>query len=312
LTKSSERFRFRILYRDDSYQDIVPNRIIYRFSHVLIIKELDRKLEVFVASCLQGKPNGEQAGQRTILIDGPVEVQMESDIKITKHSNGSAFPVEEAHFDEEATLLARRVVPISGAHSPSIGLSPARRTRRLGIPLLLAIAIIVGATVIGLVGGLMIAGRRHPNENATPVAAAEPASAEAPDTLAAKDQSPAVNVQRKEDVTNLPANTDRVVPTKEQKPLVVTTMPARTEPAGETANRQADRPAMHRKVKTRTEDRQVEDRRDDSSGDVDERKATRREERRQRRVKDGDLGNREIRHAGREIDRIRDIFLGTP
>lgn len=237
---------------------------------------------------------------------------MESDIKITKHSNGSAFPVEEAHFDEEATLLARRVVPISGAHSPSIGLSPARRTRRLGIPLLLAIAIIVGATVIGLVGGLMIAGRRHPNENATPVAAAEPASAEAPDTLAAKDQSPAVNVQRKEDVTNLPANTDRVVPTKEQKPLVVTTMPARTEPAGETANRQADRPAMHRKVKTRTEDRQVEDRRDDSSGDVDERKATRREERRQRRVKDGDLGNREIRHAGREIDRIRDIFLGTP
>jgi hypothetical protein len=237
---------------------------------------------------------------------------MESDIKLKNDSNGSAIPVEEPHFDEEATLLARRVVPISGAQSPSIGLSPTRRNRPLGIPLLLAIAIIVGASVIGLVGGLMIAGRRHPNENATPVAITEPASAKAPGTLAAKDQSPAINVQRKEDVTNLPESPDRLIPSKEQKPLEVTTVPVRTERADETANRQAEQPAMHRKVKTRTEDRRVEDRGDDGSTDADERKVTRREERRPRRVKDGDLGNREIRRAGREIDRIRDIFLGTP
>jgi hypothetical protein len=260
-----------------------------------------------VAPCLRNNPNGEQAGQGTVLINRSAEVLMESDMKFKNGSDGSAFPVEEPHFDEEATLLARRVVPISGAQSPSIGLSPTRRSHPFGISPLIVVAVIVGAAVIGLVGGLMIAGRRHPNENATPVATTEPAPAEAPGTLAAKDQSPAVNVQRKEDDTTSPANPDRVVPTKEQKPLVVTTVPARTEPAGETAIRQAERPAMHPKVKTRTEDR-----RDDGSRDVDERKATPREERRQRRVKDGYQGDREIRRAGREIDRIRDIFLGTP
>jgi hypothetical protein len=259
-----------------------------------------------VASCLRDNPNGEQAGQGIVLINRSAEVLMESDRKFKNGSNESAFPVEEPHFDEEATLLARRVVPISAAPSPSIGLSPSRRNYPFGISPLIAVAVIVGAAVIGLVGGLTIAGRRHTNENATPVTTAEPASVQAPDTLAAKDQSPAVNVQRKEDVTNSPASTDRVVPTKEQKPLVVTTLPARTERADDTAHRQAERPAMNRKVKTRTEDRR------DGSGDVDEPKAAPREERRQRRVRDGDLGDREIRRAGREIDRIRDIFLGTP
>lgn len=231
---------------------------------------------------------------------------MESDIKFKNGSDGSASPVEEPHFDEEATLLARRVVPISATQSPSIGLSTSRRNYPFGISPLIAVAVIVGAAVIGLAGGLMIAGRRHPNENASPVATAEPASAESPATLAAKDQSPAVNVQRKEDITNSSTNPDGVVPTKEQKPLV-TTVSSRTEHSAETANRQAERPAVHPKVKTRTEDR-----RDDGSRDVDERMATPREERRQRRVKDGYQGDREIRRAGREIDRIRDIFLGTP
>jgi cytoskeletal protein RodZ len=238
---------------------------------------------------------------------------MESDIEFKKRSDGSAIPVEEPHFDEEATLLARRVVPISGANSPSIGLSPTRRNRPFGISPLFAVTVIVGALVVGLIGGLMITRNRKPaNENTAPIATAEPVSADAtntdaPNTLATKDQSPAVNVQRKEDVASSTANPDRVVPVKEQKPLVVTKAPVRPEPASEPVAQQVERPAMHPRVKVKTEDRRV-----DENGDVDERNATRREERRQRRVRDGELGDRQIRRTGREIDRIRDIFLGTP
>jgi len=211
------------------------------------------------------------------------------------------------HFDAEATLTARPVVPL--AEGVAAGQAYAPRNMKTGKsrnPLLLVL-IVLGAIGLGVATGLAIGFYKNRQTSAPPVATESPAPA--PDANADKVVEPPQPqpTQAEEARASVPEVTEEPsVQPKDEKP----------ERAARDERDDDDRKATPPIV---PEDRRKADDEDAEDADEEERRAERqrrREERRERRRRERDLEQpaefpRDIERAGREgINRIRDIFEG--
>jgi cytoskeletal protein RodZ len=212
-------------------------------------------------------------------------------------------PLDEPHFDEEATQVAKRVVPLSGGSIPAVQV---RRPSRAPV---LTLAVVLIAAIAGLICGMVIAGRKSGNQ---PRANQQQPQTITPDTsvVISKAEEPAAS-----------ASETRNVPPKTEQALVVTKNAGRVqpeaspEPAGrskpavETSNPSPRPPVVHEK---NAGERDASESRDYNPDWI-----TRREERRARRTQQRAEDNNEdfpgtVRRQKRQIDRIKDIFLGEP
>jgi hypothetical protein len=216
------------------------------------------------------------------------------------------------HFDAEATMTARPVVPLteqesypvrSGVHAAHAAAPFWKR------PALLALVVIVAAG-IGVAAGLAIGIYRSGN-----AAAEAPAQSAPPST--AKNAEPVQTIE--------PPPTPReeraaIPPEPEEEPAV-------KEPVDEDEDDERGRPARdERKDREEAKPPIIRDKKraepaEDTDADADEverearraERQRRREERRERRRRERDEEMnipRQIERAGRELDRIRDIFEG--
>jgi hypothetical protein len=222
--------------------------------------------------------------------------------------------VQEPHFDEEATLTAKRVVPLSAA--PSVELRGARSGRW---PVLTLLAVVITAGAVGLIGGMSIAGYRFIKQSSP--------GATQPEQVNGNGQDVATQSE-----TEVPAPSPqaevRNVPPKATQAVVVTREAERAEPAPKSevspTPPQIERPKQNESQSRRTitppatheSDEVKKDRSDGTQGAADqslEWTQMRRERRRHAR----ETGNpendpRAAQRGERRIDRIRDIFMGPP
>ncbi|MDX6711246.1 MAG: hypothetical protein QOH96_2262 [Blastocatellia bacterium] len=223
--------------------------------------------------------------------------------------NRSVFTLKEPHFDDEATLGAKPVVPLS-----KIAQTESRFSKRIGArlfqsPAAVGFMVVLGAAVVGLVLGLAIAGYQYrphsPRENVSETGGKP--SDSTPDS-----QSQA-KIGSGHDIPGTSALTDKVareVPPKDQPPVVI----VNSTGFPETQSRQDE--SSHTEKST-------------IDGNVPPSKRTRQNpinEIRERRTAQTAMRHRsrydypdydapdgisnQRRYRGREIDRIRDIFMG--
>jgi hypothetical protein len=221
--------------------------------------------------------------------------------------------VQEPHFDEEATLTAKRVVPLSAA--PSVELRGARSGRW---PVLTLVAIVITAGTVGLIGGMSIAGYRFIKQNSPEANRPEQVNGNGQDVAAQSEtEVPAPSPQA--EVRN--------VPPKATQAVVVTREAERAEPAPKSetsptppqietpkqnesqSRRSIPSPATHKRD-------EVKDRSDGTQGAADQSSEwtqMRRERRRHaREASNPESDPRAAQRGERRIDRIRDIFMGPP
>ena len=229
---------------------------------------------------------------------------------IIQTGNETDDPLSTPHFDTEATLTARPVVPLAEGAAVQ-GYGPRRlRTGKSWSPWLLVL-IVTGAVSLGVATGLGIGFYKNRQATAPPVA--NEASAPAPDINAGK-------------TVELPAPTPTPQPAQEEEARASVPEEIAEEPSVQPKDEKAERAARDERdndggkvtppvapEKRREADDEV------LEGDDEARRAERqrrREERRERRRRERELElpaefPRDIERAGREqINRIRDIFEG--
>lgn len=214
------------------------------------------------------------------------------------------------HFDTEATLTARPVVPLAEGVAGQAYDSGRLRAGKSWNPLLLVL-IVLGAVGLGIATGLAIGFYKNRQASAPPVASESPAPTQ--DINVGKTVEPPAPIR-----TPLPTPVEEEarasIPEVAEEPPVQ----AKDEKTERAARDDAD---DSRKTTPTVVPENRRERDDDVAEDNDneERRAERqrrREERRERRRRERDLEEparfpRDIERAGREqINRIRDIFEG--
>lgn len=245
---------------------------------------------------------------------------------------GAGEPLSTPHFDAEATLTARPVVPLTDqeAHRASYAAAPARAFWKR--PALL-IPIILAAVGIGIAAGFAIGIYRNRATTAqTPVAVAPTPAAENTD-LSQTVQPPPAQAEVPEPETRA------AIPEEKEEAKEEAKKEEPEEPAVvvKTEEREVKAEERERPVRTARRDEKDDDNNDDSRqpvavrppansrerkpikvdeyeiedmrGERQAERSRRREERRdrRRRQRDDDFG---IQRGVREADRIREIFEG--
>jgi hypothetical protein len=219
------------------------------------------------------------------------------------------------HFDAEATLTARPVVPLAEGAAAVQGYDPPRlRTGKSWNPWLLVL-IVVGAVGLGVATGLAIGFYKNRQTSASPVATE--ATAPAPDISAGRTveqpaPTPLPTQPAEEEAAR--ASVPEVVEEPSVKPK--DEKPERAarddERRADDEDRKATPPVVTEKRRARDDEVIAED--NEEARRVERQR--RREERRERRRRERDLEEpaefpRDIERAGRgQINRIRDIFEG--
>lgn len=217
------------------------------------------------------------------------------------------------HFDTEATLTARPVVPLAEGVAGQAYDSGRLRTGKSWNPLLLVL-IVLGAVGLGVATGLAIGFYRNRQASAPPVASES--SAPTQDINAGKTVEPPAPIR-------MPLPTPQEEEARASIPEVAEepSIQPEDEKPERTASNERDDADDDRKATPPVvpENRRERDDTADEDNDNEERRAERqkrREERRERRRRERDLEEparfpRDIERAGREqINRIRDIFEG--
>ncbi len=230
---------------------------------------------------------------------------------------GSDEPLPTPHFDAEATLTARPVVPLA---DQEIYQRPyGNYTRRADKPFwkrpaLLALIVLIAISV-GVAAGLAIGIYRNRTTAEAPVATAPSSTVEgaSADQQVVESPQPAPMTPARAAVPDEPEESE--APQAEPK----------DEPRERTArNEQKDdddevrppvevkQPAVREKQPAKTDDDNIEVEREARRAEKEQRREERREERRERRRgRDNDENApRGIERVGREVDRIREIFEG--
>ncbi|HUQ34700.1 MAG TPA: hypothetical protein VM095_21460 [Pyrinomonadaceae bacterium] len=249
--------------------------------------------------------------------------------KIIIETGAADEPLSTPHFDTEATLTARPVVPLNeqdvhqlpyGAHSGRAAARPFwKRPAMLALIVLVAVGIGVGA-------GLGIGLYRNRQTAPTPVAAAPSSTAEDVDAGQTVEHLPAPPQPTPQERAAVPTDEREappVEPKREDEPKVEererTAITARNERKDD--DDEAIRPAAAGKPATvarakkpiKVDEYIVEDGRGEGRAEEDqrreERRAERRERRRRRRESEMDIP-RDMDRAGKEVNRIREIFEG--
>ena len=241
-----------------------------------------------------------------ILSDSPHIMEQQP---LENDQNRSTHMLEEPLFDDEATLGAKPVVPLS-----KIAKTESRFSKRIGArlfqsPAAVGFMVVLGAAVVGLVLGLAIAGYQYrphsPAENVSE-AGGKPSDS-TPDT-----QSQA-KIGSGHDVPGTSASTDKVareVPPKDQPPVVIVNgpdFPVTTSRQDESSR--TEKPTIDGNVPTSKRTRQ------NPINEIRERRTAQATVRHRSRYDFPDYDSQEgisnqRRYRGREIDRIRDIFMG--
>jgi hypothetical protein len=214
-------------------------------------------------------------------------------------------PLTTPHFDAEATMTARPVVPLSEQEAFQ------RQYGGYGVgaqkpfwkrPALLTL-IVLSAIGIGVAAGLAIGISRSRQNAQTPVVNASPSAVENPNSG-----------QKIEEPEPTPAQQARVI--VPEKPVETSAEPKDEERAARDERKDSKEEAVPPVVRDKKRDKKNDE---DNNGQVlDEKQAERerkqeekREQRRRQREEDAPVDvPRRIERAGREINRIREIFEG--
>ena len=237
---------------------------------------------------------------------------------VIQTGEGTDEPLPTPHFDAEATLTARPVVPLTDQdayrmpHGDYAGRAPKPFWKR---PALL-VAIVLAAVGVGVAAGLAIGIYRNRNAAKTPVATAPTPTVENTDLRQTVEPMPTpperiatVSEQPEEKIENEAA----VEPKEEERERT----PARNERKDNDDEVSqpvvAKPPVVRDKKPAKIEEYTIEDERAEREAERErrreERRAERRERRRRRDVEEVSLP-RGIERAGREVNRIREIFEG--
>jgi type IV secretory pathway VirB10-like protein len=247
--------------------------------------------------------------------------------KIIIETGAADEPLSTPHFDTEATLTARPVVPLNDQDAPQLpyGAHSGRAAARpfWKRPAILALIVLV-AVGIGVGAGLGIGLYRNRQTAPTPVAAAPSSTAEDVDAGQTVEQLPAPPQPTPQERAAVPTD-EREAPPVEPK--------REDEPKGEERERatarnerkdddddEASRPAagkpatvVRAKKPIKVDEYIIEDGREEGRAEEDqrreERRAERRERRRRQRESEVDIP-RGVDRAGKEVNRIREIFEG--
>jgi hypothetical protein len=253
--------------------------------------------------------------------------------KIIIETGAQDEPLPTPHFDTEATLTARPVVPLTDQeiHQTPYGARTGHADARpfWKRPALLAL-IVLAAVGVGVAAGLAIGVYRNRQVAETPVAAAPSPTdedlnarqvAEAPQsTPAPQEQAAVVAVP---DETEAPTVEPPVEPavdpkSEERERTARNERPARKDDDDEdedAARRVEAKPSVARTKKpVKVDEYVIEDEREERRAERaeqrrEERRADRRERRRRHREEGLDVPSG-IERAGREVNRIREIFEG--
>jgi type IV secretory pathway VirB10-like protein len=239
-------------------------------------------------------------------------------------------PLPTPHFDTEATLTARPVVPLSDQeiHQLPYGAYSGRAVARpfWKRPAMLALIVLV-AVGIGVGAGLGIGLYRNRQTAQTPAATAPPSTAEDVNAGQTVEQpippQPTPAPQERAAVTTDEREAAPVAPKREEEPKVEErerTTTARNERKSDNDD-EASRPVVaaakptvvRSKKPVKVDEYIIEDGREESRVEQEQRREERRAERRERRRRsredEADIP-RGIDRAGKEVNRIREIFEG--
>jgi len=240
-------------------------------------------------------------------------------------------PLSTPHFDTEATLTARPVVPLNDqeTHQLPYGAYTGRAAARpfWKRPAMLAL-IVLAAVGIGVGAGLAIGLYRNRQTAQTPAATAPSSTAEDVNAGQTVEQPPQPTQPTPAPQERAAVPTDEreaapVAPKREEEPKVeerertATARNERKDDDDDEASRPvaAGKPAavVRGKKPIKVDEYIIEDGREGGRAEQDqrreERRAERGERRRRRREDDADIP-RGIDRAGKEVNRIREIFEG--
>ncbi len=241
-----------------------------------------------------------------ILSDGPhiMEQQPQED-----DQNRSVFTLEEPHFDDEATLGAKPVVPLSKIAKTDDRVSKRIGARLFQSPVAVGFMVVLGAAVVGLVLGLAIAGYQY-RPNSPAVNVSETGGKLSDSTPDSQSQA---KIGSGHDIPGTSASTDKVareVPPKDQPPVVIVNGPGfPVTPSRQDESSHTEKSTINGNVPTSKRTRQI------PINEIRERRTTQTAVRHRSRYDFPDYDAQEgisnqRRYRGREIDRIRDIFMG--
>jgi type IV secretory pathway VirB10-like protein len=233
-------------------------------------------------------------------------------------------PLPTPHFDVEATLTARPVVPLTDQENyqtPQGGYAGRAAAKPFWKrPAMLALIVFV-AVGIGVAAGLTIGVYRNRQATNAPVAAAanepSPTVEDANEGQIVEQPQPAPTEQTRAVIPDEPE--EIAVDEKDEKDEEREERTARNERRDDD-NDEVRQPAAvvkppvaREKKPVKVDERSIEDEREARQAEKEQRREERRAERRERRRRgreDEIYVPRGIERAGREVDRIREIFEG--
>jgi len=224
-------------------------------------------------------------------------------------------PLPTPHFDAEATLTARPVVPLTDQEiykkqfGGYIGRAAKPFWKR---PALLAL-IVVFAVGIGVAAGLAIGIYRSRQTAETPVASIPSSTVQdaSPDQQVVESPQPSPLTPARAAVPDEPEESE--APQAEPKDELRERTARNDDDEEVRPPDEAKQPVIREKKSAKTDDDDIEVEREARQAEKEQRREERRAERRERRRRgreDEINVPRGIERAGREVDRIREIFEG--
>lgn len=213
-------------------------------------------------------------------------------------------PLSSPHFDAEATLTARPVVPLSEQEAFQRqygGYAGRAATPFWKRPALIAL-IVLSAIGIGVAAGLAIGIYKSRQNAQAPIVSAPPSTVENPKVVQTVEQ-PAP--------TPLPPIPRVTVP---EKPVETPVEPKDEERAARNERKDKDEEVTPPVVRDKKRDKKTDDNDDqvldERQAERERRRDERRERRRRQREEEAIDVPRGIERAGKEVNRIREIFEG--
>jgi hypothetical protein len=218
------------------------------------------------------------------------------------------------HFDAEATLTARPVVPLTDQEAYQMNYAARGAAKPFWRrPALLAL-IVLAAVSVGVAAGFAIGIYRNRNAAVTPVATAPSSTVQ--DTGGDEVVKPPAP-------TPTPEQARAAIPDQPEEPPVVAPKDEPREPTARNERKademearppvEAKQPAAREKKPVKVDEYTIQEGSEESQAEREQRREERRAERREnrRRGRDEEINvPRRIDRAAREVDRIREIFEG--
>jgi hypothetical protein len=238
---------------------------------------------------------------------------------VIETGEGTSEPLPTPHSDAEATLTARPVVPLNDQepHQMPYGDYAGRAPKPFWRRPALIVGIVLAAIGVGLAAGLAIGIYRNRNAAETPAANAPAATVENTNLSQTVEPTPQESVatvpDQPEEEPVVEPKEDAVEPKEEERERTTARSERRDDDDDVSQPVVAKPPVARDKKPIKIDEYTVEGERAEREARREQRREERRAERRERRRRrdDNEINlPRGIQRAGREVDRIREIFEG--